>query len=64
MDRSSLIVAVMPIMTLIALFTGISPAFHRGQPVRAQPRRGRRHPQCADADRRQGGRPGHRTRRS
>ena len=53
MDTSSLIVTVMPITTLIALFTGISPAFHRWQPVRAQPRRGaagtRR---CAEADRR------------
>ena len=51
MDRSSLIVTVMPITTLIALFTGITLPFIAGRP--AQPRRGatgtRR---CAEADRR------------
>ena len=41
MDGSSLIVVVMPITTLITLFTGISGAFHRCQPVRHATRGGR-----------------------
>ena len=37
MDRSSLIVVVIPIVIPIAVVTGISLAFRRGQPFRAQP---------------------------
>ena len=65
MDRSSLIVAVMPIMTLIALFTGIALPFIAGS------RSGRSHAGEAagiaqirgSGSAPQDGRPGHRTRR-
>ena len=40
MDASSLIVIVTPTMTLITWYGGSRPAFHRGQPFRAQPRQG------------------------
>ena len=52
MDTSSLIVAVMPIVTLIALFTGIAlPFIAASRPGRSHPRAaGRR--RCAQAGRR------------